>query len=108
MADDDAGEGGGGEEFFEPLDAGQVEVVGGLVEEEDVGLLGEGEGDGEAFFPAAGVGLGDGVEVLESGAAEGFGGAAFPLGLVDVVLLEGLVDDFAGGDVGGNSELCST
>ena len=58
VADDDAGEGGVGEELFEPGDAFEIEVVGGLVEEEQVGLADEFAGDGEAALPAAGEGFG--------------------------------------------------
>ena len=38
---------------FEPLDDGDVEVVGGLVKDEQVGLRGDGAGDGEAFALSA-------------------------------------------------------
>ncbi len=84
MADSDGGEGGGGEELFEPFDAGEVEVVGGLVEEHDVRLDDHGLDDGEAFAPATGEGGGFGVEVGETGAASEFAETAFAFGFVDV------------------------
>jgi hypothetical protein len=39
VRDHDAGEGGVVEQRFEPRDAGEVEVVGGLVEEQNVGWV---------------------------------------------------------------------
>ncbi len=72
VGDDDAGEVGLGEKLFEPLDSGEVEVVGGLVEEKNFGGGDERFGDGEALAPASGEGLRRGVEVLEAGAAESF------------------------------------
>ncbi len=44
VADDDAGEGGVGEELLEPGDAFEIQVVGGFVEEEQVGLADESRG----------------------------------------------------------------
>lgn len=58
----DDGEGRCGEQFFEPLDAGEVEVISGFVEEEDIGLAGERFDDREALAPAAGEGIGFDVE----------------------------------------------
>ncbi len=72
VGDDDAGEVGLLEKLFEPLDSGEVEVVGGFVEEKNVGRGDQGFGDGEALTPASGERLGFGLEVLEAGAAEGF------------------------------------
>ena len=87
MGDDDAGEAGGAQGTFEPLDAFEVEVVGGLVEQQDVGLGDHGLGDGEALAPAAAEGVGVGVHadggvgtvVGEAGAAEGLAEALLVL-----------------------------
>jgi len=80
VGDDDAGEAGGTKGLFEPLDSFEVEMIGGLVEEEDVGLGDHGLGNGEALAPAAGEGGSVGIHadggvravVGESGAAERF------------------------------------
>ena len=53
VSDDDKGERGGAEQVFEPLDAFEVEVVRGLVEEEDFGIGDDGFGNSKAFPPAA-------------------------------------------------------
>ena len=72
VGDDDTGKVGLGEKLFEPLDSGEVEVIGGLVEEKDFRGGDERFGDGEALAPASGEGLRLGLEVFETGAAEGF------------------------------------
>ena len=54
MGDEDDGIGALGEKLFEPLDGAYVEVVGGLVEEEKVGLLEEELGELDAHAPSAG------------------------------------------------------
>ena len=54
VGDDDAGEVGLLEKLFEPLDSGEVEVVGGLVEKKNIGGGDERFGDGEALAPASG------------------------------------------------------
>ncbi len=46
-------------------------MVGGLVEEKNLGRGDQGFGDGEALAPASGERLRFGVEVLETGAAQG-------------------------------------
>ncbi len=58
----------GFEVFLEPEEGFEVEVVGGFVEEEEVGLLDEEAGEVGAHDPAAGEGAGGAVEV---GVAEG-------------------------------------
>ncbi len=57
MGDDDVGERGIFEQLFQPEDAFEVEVVGRLVEEEEIGFEEEFAGEGEAFSPAAGEGV---------------------------------------------------
>ncbi|GAC1633239.1 MAG: hypothetical protein NVS9B14_07640 [Candidatus Acidiferrum sp.] len=39
--------------FFQNFEGGDIEIVGRLVEEEDLGLHGEGAGDGDALLLAA-------------------------------------------------------
>ena len=95
MAYGDGGEGGGGKELFEPFNSGEVEVVGGLVEEHDVRLDDHGLDDGEALAPATGEGGCLGVEVGKAGAAGEFAESAFAFGFVDVSGGEGLLKDLA-------------
>ena len=76
VGDEEAGAGVARQEDFEPLDSFGVEVVGGFVEDEEVGLGDEGAAEGDAAFFAAGEGADDafgirGVEVVH----EAFGAA---------------------------------
>ncbi len=108
MGDDDAGEPRAAENGFEPLDAFQVEVVGGLVEEEDIGLGDHGLGDGETLAPTAGETGGVGVHadrgigsiVGEPGAAEGFAETLLALVGGDTGAFEGRFHDVADGEAG--------
>jgi len=54
VAHDYAGEGRCLEQIFEPGDSQQIEMVGGLVEQEDIGMLHQGFDNGETLLPAAG------------------------------------------------------
>ena len=78
MADDHAGEGRALQGFFQPLDAGQVQVIGGFVEQDDFRLLHQRFGDGEPLAPASRKRLGFGIEIAEAGAAHGFRLASLP------------------------------
>ena len=42
------------QQFFQPLDAGQVEMVGGFVEQQNVRLLHQRFGDGQSLSPSTG------------------------------------------------------
>jgi hypothetical protein len=109
VGDDDAGESSAAENGFEPLDAFEVEVVGGLVEEEDVGLGDHGLGDGEALAPAAGETGGVGVHadrgvravVREPCAAEGFAEALLALIRRHACTFQSRFHDVANGEAGG-------
>jgi hypothetical protein len=72
VADGDGGEGGTAQQFFKPLDAGQVEVVGGLVEQHHLRLDDHGFGDGQPLAPAAGERGRLLIEVGKTGAAGEF------------------------------------
>ncbi len=63
MADEDDGSGVGGEVVLEPLDGNDVEVVGGLVEEEEVGTTEEQFGKFDAHLPSAAEDCDGAVEV---------------------------------------------
>ena len=65
VAGDQDGAGVGAEELLEPLDAQQVEVVGRLVEQEQVVLEGEQPAQGQPHRPAAGEGGDGGVELRD-------------------------------------------
>ena len=66
VADGDEGLGLAGQQVFEPQDAFEVEMVRGLVEEEQLGLADQLDGDGEALLPAPGEDRGLRVGVVEA------------------------------------------
>ncbi len=79
VADDDAGAGEAGDVALEPEGGLEVEVVGGLVEQQQVGGGEQGGGQGDAHAPAAGVavhgaGLLGGVETEPGQDGGGAGG----------------------------------
>ena len=104
VADDYTGERSILQERFEPFNSGEVEVVGGLVQEKNVWLLDEGFGDRETFFPAAGERGGEYFVIFEAGAAEGFGGAKGEIGFGNTGFFQGGFDyresGFSGGEFG--------
>src|SRR5258708_24339872 len=53
VAHDDAGEGSLLKQVFEPGDSGEIEMVGGLVEQKDVGMLHQGLDTSQTLLPAA-------------------------------------------------------
>ena len=80
VADDYAGEGSVLQQRFEPFDSGEIEMIGGLVQKQNIRLLDESFGNRQAFFPAAGERGGGDFKILKSCAAEGFGGAKREIG----------------------------
>ncbi len=78
VTDDDAGEPGALQQSFEPLDAGQIEMVRRLVQQQNVRLLRQGFGNHEAFAPATRERRGFHLEVVESHAAKRLGNPALP------------------------------
>ena len=54
VADDHAGEGRALKQVFEPGDSREIEMVGGLVEQQNVGMLHQSFGDGQTLAPASG------------------------------------------------------
>ena len=101
MGDDEEAEGGLREVVFEPLDALDVEVVGGLIEQEQVGLLDQAAGDGEAFAPAAGEGGGELVAVGEAHGAGEDGDLGEALALGEVLAGDGILQDALDGGIFG-------
>ena len=76
VGDKKAGVGGVGQVFFEPADGFGIEVVGGLVEEKEVGAGNEGAGEGDAAFFTTGEAIagfvsGRAVEFCQGGADTG-------------------------------------
>ncbi len=53
MADDHAGKCRSLKQVFEPRDSGKIEMVGGLVEQQNVGMLHQCLDNGQPFLPAA-------------------------------------------------------
>ena len=97
VRDDDDGAGVILEVAFEPVDAVDVEVVGGLVEEEDVGAAEEEAGEGHAHTPSArkrGEGavevIGGEAEPGEDGFAAGLHEVGFPAGELRVDAVKGV------------------
>ncbi len=97
VADHHAGERRAREQLFEPLDTGEVEMVGGLVEQQDRGILNERFGNGQALPPAAGKTRGLNVEIVESGAPQDLGFARIALCGGHVRALQGAADQGADG-----------
>ena len=92
VADDHAGERGVEQHAFEPLDAGEVQMIRGFVEEKNVGFAHQSFGDGEAFAPATGERSGFRIEIGERGASEDFGGALQAFAFGDSLLIESFVN----------------
>jgi hypothetical protein len=69
VADNDAGKGCILEHRLEPLDSGQVEMIGGFVEHQDVRLLHQRLDNGEPLFPSAGKAAGHDRKSMNPGAA---------------------------------------
>ena len=78
MADDDAGGRSSLQSLFLPFDAGEVEVIGGFIQQQDGRVLNQGLRDGEPLAPTAGKGGGVCIEIPKAGAAQGFRLAARP------------------------------
>ena len=100
VADDDGGEWRVLQQLFQPFNAGQVEMVGGLVEQQDVRLLHQRLGDGQSFSPSSGQVGSFLLEVLEAGAAERLAGARFPFRFRDLGLFKCGVNHVANGLAG--------
>ncbi len=86
------------DELFEPGDAGEIEVVGGLVEQQDVGFADDCLGDSETLAPAAGETCGLGSERGEACAAGGFAEASLAFGLGNFGSLKCGLKDIADGE----------
>ena len=80
-----------GDELLEPLDALEVEVVGGLVKKQQVGVLEQELGEGDAHLPAARELLGGLVEVGHGKAEAAEDGARPALELVATQVLEAVL-----------------
>ncbi len=95
VADHDARERRVLEDGFKPIDAGEVHVVGGLVEQQDIGALHKCRADRQTLAPAARERCGIRVEVGKTGAAQGFRGAGAPLGSGNLGTVESALEDGA-------------
>ena len=98
VGDDDEAAGVACEVVLEPEESFEIEMVRRLVEEEQRGFGDEEAGEVGAHDPAAGEGFGEfvGVVGFETEAVEDFAGAGFE-GVVDVVVVIGGLEFFAGG-----------
>src|SRR5580698_191016 len=70
-------------------------MVGRFIEQKNVGALHQRFGNGQTFLPAAGERGGFGVDVFESGAAQGFGEARATIGRGHADAFKGGFDDGA-------------
>ena len=99
---DEVAERGGPQQPFQPDDARQVEVVGRLVEQQQVGPADQLAGQGQPLAPAAGEGVGRLVGVGEADLRQGDGGPRLALVVLDRLVGEGgeqhLADGLAGGE----------
>ena len=106
VRDEDVGVGVVVEIVFEPVAGFEVEVVGGLVEEQEAGLLEQQFGQGDAHLPAAGELFGLALPVFFGEAEAAEDGADLGVEVVDVVDVE-LVGD-VGVALGGGGVLAAT
>ena len=83
VGDDDGSARGGGEVVLEPCDVLDIHVVGGLVEEEDIGLLENGTGERQLHLPTSGKGTDGALDLLVIKVELDKGVADLLVGLVD-------------------------
>ena len=83
VADRDQGKGGIRQHAFQPQDAFEVQMVGWLVQQQDLGLLDQGGDNRQPLLPAARQATDQGVLISKSGLGQGHPGGHF--GLVGVV-----------------------
>ncbi len=84
MADRDCGECGGGKQLLQPFDAGQVEVIGRLVQQHHFGIADQRFNNGQPLAPAAGERGGLRGEIGKTCAPSQLAQPAFALGFVHV------------------------
>ena len=80
---------------FEPLDSGEIQVVGRLIEQKNVGLLHQRRADRQAFAPASRQCRRGSFKVRKARAAQRLGGPRRPLRFRNGHLLESVFDDRA-------------
>src|SRR5205807_9015553 len=56
----------GSQQPLQPEDTGQIQMIGWLIEEQDIGLTGKFTSQGQPFAPASGKGVGSLVRICES------------------------------------------
>src|SRR6185437_3588528 len=90
------------QQLFEPEDAFDIEMIGRLIEQQQIGFGYELACDGETFLPAAGEGFDRLLEVLEAHPTQKSHRARFALMFIERLFGEGVDDDllnrFAGGE----------
>ena len=91
VADEQQGAAAGLEVVFQPLDGLDVEVVGGLVEQQHVRLAEQDLGQLDAHVPALGKGLGQAAELVVQEAETQQGPAGLDLGRLAVAHLQAVV-----------------
>ncbi len=105
MAHRDGGERGGCKQLFQPLDAGQVEVVGGLVQQHHFRLGNQRLDNSQPFAPPAGEGRGLNIQICEAGTPGQLAQAAFALRFVDVRGRQGLFQHLADRTTAGKTRI---
>ena len=99
MADDHAGKRCVPQNGFEPLDAFQVEVVCGLVEQKNIRLLHQSGGDGQPLAPTAGKRISDCIVIFKTGTPEDLRKAPSAFVLRNMRLMKRFFNDRANGFV---------
>ncbi len=81
------------QQCFEPLDSGQIQVVGGFVEQHNVRLLHQAFDNRQALLPSAGKRRGWQIGIRKAGAAQRFGSTEVMVGVRDAGALQRSFDD---------------
>ena len=101
MADRDVGKGSVSKNALKPLNAGKIEMIGRLVEEQNIRRLHQRFRDAETLAPPTRQFDGRGFKVRKAGFAEGFRHSRRTLFGGDARVFEGLFNDRAHGVAGG-------
>ncbi len=88
------------QQLFEPQDALEVEVVGGLVEQEQLGLVNQLGGNGEPLLPAPGKDGGLRIRIVETGFPHHDGHAGVDLMRIEMLSLERRLQHLLDGEIG--------
>ena len=80
MADHHVGEGGVAQQIFEPLNSGEIQMIGRLIEQQNIRLLDQRLDNRQALAPSAGERRGQNFGIFKTGAMQRFFGAIAAFG----------------------------